>query len=122
VVFEGPDYEGPLGTVRAYYNAINICVYETSFKAPYDYLGKAFQAAQPYNEFAAGFADTTGVTIEEMTLLEEEPEYAVATVIITAMDLVDGMEEETRYDITWALTQEDGTWKLDQAQVSPLNQ
>ena len=117
VIFEGPEYEGAPGTVRAYYNAINVCVYEETFHPAYAYLSQDFQAAQPYDEFEAGFANTQRVDVEELTLVKQSAGDATVQVTITATDEVDGVEQETRYEITWQLTKEDDTWKLDQAQV-----
>jgi hypothetical protein len=117
VAFEGPDYEGASGAVLAYYNAISVCLYKGTFHPAYAYLSQGFQATQPYPDFAAGFAHTVRVAVEDLTLLEESMENATVEITITASDEIDGVEQDTSYEITWCLVREDSAWKLDQAQV-----
>ena len=126
VTFTGPTYVDeetgeprPTGAIYAYYNAIRICLHEGDFYAAYAYLSEDFQARQPYDDFAAGFANTVDVDVEEVTLIEERADEASVEAVVIAADEIDGDQRETRYTITWQLTKEGGAWALDQADVQP---
>ena len=118
VEFEGPDYQGPEGTVRAYYNAIQIGIHRGGhFRPAYAYLSQEFRQSHPYGDFAAGFASTVRVRVEELMLMEENAGSAQMETVVTATDEVEGDEQETTYSIIWHVVKEEDQWKLDRAQV-----
>ncbi len=68
-----PDEGAAIRLVASYYDAIN----QRNYRAAYTYLGPDLQRRQPYDQFAAGFADTVR---DEILRLESGPPAADGSV------------------------------------------
>ena len=118
VEFEGTPYEGPAGQVRAYFNTINLCIYDGDFHAAYNYLGRTTQeTTQTYDDFAAPFANTRRIQVDDLTQTIKNAVEATVQGTITVTKDVEGEEQDEIIAISTHLLRENGIWKLEQIET-----
>jgi hypothetical protein len=101
-------------TVWSFYRAIS----ERRYDEAYEFYSPAFQAANPFNQWRAGYADTQSIEVETAT--GRTP--AEVLIQLTATDNRPGGGTITRrFKGSWALTwsPEKKRWLLDKASIQP---
>jgi hypothetical protein len=108
----------PEHVVISFYLAID----DRDVPAAYGLLSPDTQAAQPYDEWAAGYATT--VAAEVGSVHEQSRDGGVATVAaqVHAYDNVDGRVVVSLWDLTWTAVQTGGGWRLVSATGTQLDQ
>lgn len=109
----------PEQAVLLYYQAID----RGDYDAAYNLATQAARARRSYDEFAAGFADTRSVQVEEIRRADdawmEAPEQASVSVRLAALDEgEEGLTART-YAGTWRLEQWGERWELAAARIAP---
>jgi len=107
--------------VQRYYQAIA----RGDLRGAYGLLGERFQADQPYERFADGFATTREVKVEELRraadLWDSSPQRTDETVYVRfrATDEGPGGRTVRTFAGTWQVQQRDGRWLLAAATIAP---
>jgi hypothetical protein len=108
-----PNVPAQEATVLAYYQALN----ERRLADAYSFLSPAFQARYPFNGWAAGYASTMRVTVEQARgqLLPD----AVAVTIVAVDRAPNGTMVTRRYGGAWHLVWSPTAlrWLLDRADI-----
>jgi hypothetical protein len=113
--------DSPEQAVRAYYAALA----RGDFQAAYLTWSETLRASIPFERFAAGFATTRTVEVEEARLYggwswsAPEAREAVVYVRLTAVDERDGTAVSSHFAGTWTLQREPAGWLLAEPNIQP---
>jgi hypothetical protein len=105
---------GEVPTAQYFYNLLD----QQRLEAAYDLLAIGYQQANPYDQWAAGFASTTDV---EATVTPGASTELV-NVELTATDTdVSGQGQTRRFSGTWEVRFDDaiGMWRMSNPQITP---
>ncbi|MDO8487759.1 MAG: hypothetical protein Q7S31_00395 [bacterium] len=103
-------------TVKQYY--VNIS--SKRIDQAWGLLSKNFQnSAKNYDSFAKGYTTTRSVLVQD-TRIQDLPNYIVF-IKLQASDTIYDQVQTKDYSGTWKLIKEDGSWKLDSADIVLLN-
>ena len=105
---------GPLETVTAFYAYIKM----RNFEKAYRLLSASRLIGNPLSTWITGYINTLDVTLLKSKLVEKE-ENTIA-VKLTALDLVDQEAEETYFEGTWKVIEENGSWRLGESHIKKL--
>jgi hypothetical protein len=102
--------------VQRYYNAINSADYQTA----YQQWGTAYQNANPYNQFASGFANTRhdDLVINSVTLLSDGTVKVAITLYATEQS--SSGTAVKKFQGYYIAGQENGKWKLLSASIQQV--
>jgi serine/threonine protein kinase len=102
--------------IRRYYNAINQADYQTA----YQQWGTAYQNANPYNQFASGFANTRhdDLVINTVTPLSDGTVKVAITLYATEQSSSGTVVKE--FQGYYIVGQENGSWKLLTASIQQV--
>lgn len=114
VEFEGAPYEGAAGQVRAYFNTVNMCIYDADFHAAYNYLTDAAQKSLPYDRFVAPFENLRRLHVDDVMETEGTEAEAIVQGSISMTWEMNGEETTEVPDVSVRLRKEDGAWRIDQ--------
>lgn len=106
--------KGPLETVIAFYAYIKM----RNFEKAYSLVSKARLIGMPLSTWVQGYDRTLDVTLLVSTPMEEEKDSI--RVKLTALDLVDEEVEETYFEGTWQVIEEDGSWRLGDSNIKKI--
>jgi hypothetical protein len=84
--------------------------------------GLLSSAAQPYEEWAAGFATTVAAEVGVVHEQNRDGGSAIVTCQVRAYDNVDGRVLATLWDVTWTTVRTAGGWRLESAAATQLDQ
>lgn len=106
--------KGPLETVIAFYAYIKM----RNFEKAYDLVSKARLIGMPLSTWVQGYDRTLDVTLLVSTPIEDEKD--TMRVKLTALDLVSDEVEETYFEGTWQVIEEDGSWRLGDSNIKKI--
>jgi hypothetical protein len=109
----GPQPEAAANVVMGYFGSINA----KDYRAAYGALGAALQGQQPYDTFAAGYANTAQVQVSQILVggsAQQGVSYEVTLVLMATQS--DGSVQT--YKGTYSLGTENGSWKIVAANVT----
>lgn len=110
-----PD-DTPVHALASFYLALN----DRDLPAAHRLLSPAAQSAQPYEDWALGFATTLRVEVGAIQVARQEGDQATLTAQVRAWDNVDGRVVVIVYAARWEMVRLEGGWRLDQGTVEPL--
>ncbi|MEK9143313.1 MAG: trypsin-like peptidase domain-containing protein [Patescibacteria group bacterium] len=106
--------KGPIETVVTFYAYIKM----RNFEKAYNLVSKARLIGMPLSTWVQGCDRTLDVTLLVSTPMEEEKD--TIRVKLTALDLVDEEVEETYFEGTWQVIEEDGAWRLGDSNIKKI--
>jgi hypothetical protein len=109
----GPQAEAAANVIMGYFGAINAKDHQAAYAA----LGAALQSAQPYADFAAGYATTLKVEPSSI-LISGSTQQTVAYQVTLNLSATQADGSVKNYKGTYSLATENGTWKIVAADVA----
>lgn len=106
--------KGPQEAVVAFYSFIKM----RSFEKAYNLLSRTRTSGIPLSEWVKGYAQTLDVTL--LVSAPVEGEQNTIRVKMTALDLVGEDVEDTYYEGTWSVVEEDGSWRLGESNIKKV--
>lgn len=106
--------KGPLETVSAFYAYIKM----RNFEKAYHLVSKTRRDGMPLSTWVQGYDRTLDVTLLVSAPIEDEKD--TIRVKLTALDLVDEEVEETYFEGTWQVIEEDGSWRLGESNIKKI--
>jgi serine/threonine protein kinase len=103
--------------IRSYYAAIN----EQRYQDAYNLWGHAYQSSQPFDQFAKGFSTTQHDTIVIQGSKQLADGTVQVAVILYATNKQNAGSVINTYQGNYTVGQEDGTWKLLDSSLAPVN-
>jgi len=100
-----------------FYLAVN----DRDLPGAYGLLNSSAQAAQPYREWAVGFATTVAAEVGAVHELTRSEDVATVAAQVRAYDSVDGRVVATLWDVKWTVVYADAGWRLESATTTQLD-
>lgn len=104
--------------VQQFYDDINA----RNYQGAYNLLGSSFQHGQPYNNFANGYARTRhdALTFNSITPQSDGTVKVDVTIIATEDAASGGGTQQSTYQGSYIVGQENGTWKILSGQLNKM--
>ncbi|MFN8469694.1 MAG: hypothetical protein U0X20_29330 [Caldilineaceae bacterium] len=110
----------PVNVTLGFYHALGQALTTGDYHIAYSLLSRNRKQLRTYDGLKALYEHTISIEIESIELVDENETQATVHVVVGTSEWTKEALEHPRYDITYSLVKEDGTWHMDTPVIKQL--